>query len=123
MIFGEVIQTPTIFPDEQGKVEVTITNQGNTDFNGPLDLKLYASTDNELDLNNLNKLDDKSAEGNDLLKGTDELLGTLQQDNITLAPGESQTITIDFAGSEFRDCERCFTGFILSICRGRTGCW
>ena len=100
--FGEVIQTPTIFPDEQGKVEVTITNQGNTDFNGPLDLKLYASTDNELDLNNLNKLDDKSAEGNDLLKGTDELLGTLQQDNITLAPGESQTITIDFAGSEFR---------------------
>ncbi len=100
--FGEVIQTPTIFPDEQGKVEVTITNQGNTDFNGPLDLKLYASTDNELDLNNLNKLDDESAEGNDLLKGTDEILGTLQQDNITLAPGESQTITIDFAGSEFR---------------------
>ncbi|MGB3652044.1 MAG: hypothetical protein WBA41_12640 [Rivularia sp. (in: cyanobacteria)] len=99
--FGEVIQTPTIFPDEQGKVEVTITNQGDTDFNGPLDLKLYASTDNELDLNNLNKLDDESAEGNDLLKGTDELLG-IQKDNITLAPGESQTITIDFAGSEFR---------------------
>lgn len=23
--FGEVIQRPTIFPDEQGKVEVTIT--------------------------------------------------------------------------------------------------
>ncbi len=100
--FGEVIQTPTIFPDEQGKVEVTITNQGNADFNGPLNLKLYASTDNELDLNNLNKLDDESAEGNDLLKGTDEILGTLQQDNIALAPGESQTITIDFAGSEFR---------------------
>lgn len=100
--FGEVIQTPTIFPEEQGQVEVTITNQGNTDFNGPLDLKLYASTDKELDLNNLNKLDDKSADGNDLLKGTDELLGTLQQNNITLAPGESQTLTIDFADSDFR---------------------
>ncbi|NJN07118.1 MAG: vanadium-dependent haloperoxidase [Richelia sp. RM2_1_2] len=100
--FGEVIQTPTIFPDEQGKVEVTITNQGNTDFNGPLDLKLYASTDKELDLDNLNRIDDVSADGNDLLKGTDELLGTLKQDNITLAPGESQTLTIDFAGSDFR---------------------
>ena len=100
--FGEVIQTPTIFPDEQGKVEVTITNQGNTDFNGPLDLKLYASTDNELDLKNLSKLDDKSLEGNDLLKGTDEILGTLTKDNIALAPGESQTLTINFAGSDFR---------------------
>ncbi|NJM18086.1 MAG: vanadium-dependent haloperoxidase [Richelia sp. RM2_1_2] len=100
--FGKVIQTPTIFPDEQGKVEVTITNQGNTDFNAPLDLKLYASTDKVLDLNNLNKIDDVSADGNDLLKGTDELLGTLKQDNITLAPGKSQTLTIDFAGSDFR---------------------
>ena len=101
--FGEVIQTPTIFPDEQGKVEVTITNQGNTYFNGPLDLKLYASTDNELDLNNLNKLNDESADGNSpVLKGTDEILGTLTKDNIALAPGESQTLTIDFAGSDFR---------------------
>ena len=100
--FGEVIQTPTIFPDEQGKIEVTITNQGNTEFNGPLELKLYASTDNTLDLNNLNELNDVSADGNDLLKGTDELLGTLQENNITLAPGESQTLTIDFAGSDFR---------------------
>ncbi|AFY57561.1 PAP2 superfamily protein [Rivularia sp. PCC 7116] len=100
--FGEVIQTPTIFPDEQGKVEVTITNQGNTNFNGPLNLKLYASTDNELDLKNLNKLDDVSTDQNDLLKGTDELLGTLKQNNIFLAPGESRTLIVDFAGSDFR---------------------
>lgn len=99
--FGEVIKTPTVFPDEQGKVEVIITNQGNTYFNGPLDLKLYASTDNQLDLDNLNKLDDESSDGNVLLKGTDEILGTLTN-NVALAPGESQTITIDFAGSEFR---------------------
>ncbi|MGB6299160.1 MAG: hypothetical protein WBF90_23690 [Rivularia sp. (in: cyanobacteria)] len=101
--FGEVIKTPTIFPDEQGKIEVTITNQGNTDFNGPLDLKLYASTDDVLDLNNLNRLDDTSADGDSpLLKGTDEILGTLEKDNINLAAGESQTLTIDFADSEFR---------------------
>ncbi len=101
--FGEVIQTPTIFPDEQGKVEVTITNQGNTFFNGPLNLKLYASTDDVLDLNNLNRIDDSSADGDSpLLKGTDEILGTLTKNNLVLAPGESQTLTIDFAGSEFR---------------------
>jgi hypothetical protein len=101
--FGEVIKTPTIFPDEQGKIEVTITNQGNTDFNGPLYLKLYASTDDVLDLNNLNRLDDRSADGESpLLKGTDEILGTLEKDNINLAPGQSQTLTIDFADSEFR---------------------
>lgn len=100
--FGEVIQTPTIFPDEQGKIEVTITNEGNTDFNGPLDLKLYASTDNKLDLNNLNELGKPSKGPNDKLRGTDEFLGTLKEENITLAPGESQTLTIDFAGSDFR---------------------
>ncbi len=102
--FGEVIQTPTIFPNEQGKIEVTIRNEGNTDFNGPLNLKLYASTDNVLDLKDLNLIDDFSTDGDQspLLTGTDELLGTLEQNNITLAPGESQTLTIDFAGSDFR---------------------
>lgn len=102
--FGEVIQTPTIFPNEQGKIEVTIRNEGNTDFNGPLNLKLYASTDNVLDLNDLNLIDDFSTDGDQspLLTGTDELLGTLEQNNISLAPGESQTLTIDFADSDFR---------------------
>jgi hypothetical protein len=26
--FGEILETPTIFPDEQGKVQVTVTNKG-----------------------------------------------------------------------------------------------
>ena len=26
--FGEILETPTIFPEEQGKVQVTVTNQG-----------------------------------------------------------------------------------------------
>lgn len=119
--FGEVIQTPTIFPDEQGKVEVTITNQGNTDFNGPLDLKLYASTDKQLDLNNLNKIDDVSADGNDLLKGTDELLGTLNQGNINIAAGESQTLTVDFSGSDFRTASVVAPGLYYLFAEVETG--
>lgn len=104
--FGNILEQPTIFPEEKGKVNVTITNQGDTAFNGPVDLKLYASTDNQLDLNNLNTLGSPTGErgANDPLTGTDELLNT-KQNNISinnLAPGQSQTITVDFAGSDFR---------------------
>ena len=104
--FGNILDVPTIFPEEKGKVNVTVTNQGDTAFNGPVDLKLYASTDNQLDRNNLNTLGSPTgARGaNDPLRGTDELLNT-QQNNISinnLAPGQSQTITVDFAGADFR---------------------
>jgi hypothetical protein len=97
--FGEIEQAPSTYPDEQGRVQVTITNDGNeslTDGN----LNLYASNDGELDLNNLNTNDDY-IEGTELnaLKGTDELLGTLA--GIDLAAGESRTVDIDFAGKEF----------------------
>jgi hypothetical protein len=102
--FGEVQQKPTIFPDEQGKLQVVITNQGNTAFIGPVNLNLYASTDNQLDLDDLNTLGSNTGQrgANDLLRGTDELLGTLNNQNINLAPGQSQTITVDFADSQFR---------------------
>lgn len=99
--FGNIQEQPTIFPEEKGKVNVTITNKGDTAFNGLIDLKLYASTDNQLDLNNLNTLGPRGA--NDPLTGTDELLGTQQNISINnLAPGQSQTIAVDFAGSDFR---------------------
>lgn len=99
--FGDILQQPTIFPDEQGKVNIVVTNQGNTEFNGPVNLNLYSSTDNELDINNLNTLGPERG-ANDPLQGTDELLGILNNQNINLAPGQSQTFTVDFAGSEFR---------------------
>ena len=104
--FGNILDVPTIFPEEKGKVNVTVTNQGDTAFNGPVDLKLYASTDNQLDRNNLNTLGSPTGErgANDPLRGTDELLNT-RQNNISinnLAPGQSQTITVDFAGADFR---------------------
>lgn len=97
--FGEIEQAPSTYPDKQGRVQVTITNDGNESLTDG-SLNLYASNDGELDLDNLNTNDDY-LEGTELnsLKGTDELLGTLE--GIDLAAGESRTIDIDFAGEEF----------------------
>lgn len=97
--FGEIEQAPTTYPDEQGRVQVTITNDGNESLTDG-SLNLYASNDGELDLDSLNSSYDY-IEGTEIhsLKGTDELLGTLE--GIDLAAGESRTIDIDFAGEEF----------------------
>lgn len=102
--FGDILQKPTIFPDEQGKINVVVKNQGDAPVNGPVNLKLYASTDNQLDSNNLNTLGSPTGErgAKDLLRGTDELLGSLNGQTVNLAPGQSKTFTLDFAGSDFR---------------------
>jgi hypothetical protein len=98
--FGNIEQTPGIFPDEQGKIQIIVTNRSRQSINDA-SVNLYASTDTELDKNNLNTDSDR-IEGTDLdaLKGTDELLGTL--DGINLAPRESRTLTIDFTTEDFR---------------------
>lgn len=97
--FADIEQAPETFPGEQGRVQVTITNDGNESLTDG-SLNLYASTDRELDLDNLDTNDDY-IEGTELeaLQGTDEYLGTL--DGIDLAAGESSTVTIDFATEEF----------------------
>ncbi|KYC35301.1 hypothetical protein WA1_09115 [Scytonema hofmannii PCC 7110] len=92
--FGN-IKEPTIFPEEQGKVEVVVSNQGQTTFTGPLTFDIYASTNSVLDDSPLNTLNPK-------LEGTDELLGNLNARRVDLAPGESRTFTINFADPEFR---------------------
>jgi PAP2 superfamily/CARDB len=94
--FG-TIEEPTIFPDEQGKVSVVVTNQAQVQakFKGPLTLNLYASTDSVLDNSPLNTL-------NPALEGTDELLGSLNIPYLKLAPGESQTFILDFTDTKFR---------------------
>ena len=99
--FGNIEQTPGLFPDEQGLLQVTITNNGNrslTDGN----LNIYASTDRELDLDNLNSNTDR-LEGTEIhaLQGTDELLGTLT--GINLTANESRSFTIDFASEQFNN--------------------
>jgi hypothetical protein len=98
--FGNIEQTPGIFPDEQGIVQIIVTNRSRQLISGA-SVNLYASTDAELDKNNLNTDSDR-IEGTDInaLKGTDELLGTLNE--INLAPRESRTLTIDFTTEEFR---------------------
>jgi membrane-associated phospholipid phosphatase len=99
--FGDILAKPSMFPTETGKLDIELTNKGNTAFNGPLSLRLYASTDNQLDLKTLNT-DTPASGSKQRLQGTDELLGTLQRRNFQLAPGQTQTFSIDFAKPEFR---------------------
>lgn len=99
--FAEILENPTIFPDEQGKLKIVVKNQGDTQFNGPVNLNLYASTDKVLDINSINTLE-QSRGASDLLRGKDELLGGLNNQTLNLAPGQSKTFTVDFAGSQFR---------------------
>lgn len=87
--FGS-IEGLTVFPDDQGTVTVTVTNQGDEQVNGPITLDLFASTDAVLDRVPLNILDER-------LEGTDELLGRVTSQAFNLAPDESTTLTLDFA--------------------------
>jgi CARDB/PAP2 superfamily len=94
-------EVPGVLPDEQGQLQVTVTNNGSESLTDG-SLNLYASIDPELDLDRLNRNDDY-LEGTEInaLKGTDELLGTLE--GIDLAANESRSYTIDFATEEFRN--------------------
>ncbi len=94
--FGNILETPTIFPDERGQVQVTITNQGDQAVTQPFNLSLYASTNPNLD--SLNQLEQGTLQ---VLRGKDELLGTLTTDD-DFNPGQSRTFTLDFASQEFR---------------------
>ena len=112
--FGEIINTPSIFPTQEGEVEVIITNEGDTSFTGSTDLALYASTNSQLD-----KFNDEgelilniNEEGSlDELDGQDEVLtgqssndtiGTITVNDLNLAPGESTTVNLDFSSSDLR---------------------
>ncbi|MEL6442422.1 MAG: CARDB domain-containing protein [Cyanobacteria bacterium J06621_8] len=99
--FSGVELAPGVLPDEQGIVNVTVTNLGpNSLVDGSLNL--FASTDLELDLDNLNQGGDFLPGTNiQVLEGTDELLGTLN--GINLAPNEARSFTINFATEEFRN--------------------
>lgn len=88
----KLVEPPPGLSEEEGKVEVVVTNQGTKLYKGPLDVNLYASADSVLDFP-LNEGD---------LAGTDELLGNLEQSEISLTPGQSKTLTLDFATDEFR---------------------
>ncbi len=101
--FGNILEQPTLFPQEQGKLNVVVKNQGDSQISGPINLKLYASTDNVLDNSSLEPLDTLGPRGaSDPLQGVDELLGSLNNQTVNLAPGQSRTFTVDFAGSDFR---------------------
>lgn len=52
--FGDILETPSIFPQKEGKLELIVTNQGDAAITGPFDISLYASTNPELDDDPLN---------------------------------------------------------------------
>ena len=66
----------TIEFGDNGKVKVTVTNRGNGVAKGPLSIKLYISTDGDIDVN-------------------DGLLTTMVK-NINLKPGQSRTFSLDY---------------------------
>jgi CARDB len=97
--FDRIEETPHIFPDERGKIQITVTNRGDSSVS-QASVNLYASTDTELELDNLNTNGDRIPRTNiNALKGTDELLGTL--DGINLAASQSRTLTINFKSNDF----------------------
>jgi hypothetical protein len=84
------INVPTSFPEQKGKVKLIVTNTGAEDFKGPLNLNLYASTDSLLN---------RDAQGQLI---NDELLGTLERNNVNLKAGSSQSFNLNFATPKFR---------------------
>ena len=106
--FGEILDTPSIFPREEGEVEVVITNEGDSTFTGSTDLALYASTNSILEKSDLNINEEGSL---DELNGQDEVLtgqnndgaiDTIAVNDLNLAPGESTTVNLDFSASDLR---------------------
>jgi hypothetical protein len=108
--FDSVSQAPTMLPDKQGKVSLTITNNGKAKYQRhSLSLNIYASPDAILDKSPLNtpkkltQLSNGSFTSKDSLEGTDELLGTLHIPNVKLKPGQSQKVTVDFTSPDLRN--------------------
>ena len=106
--FGEIIGSPSIFPVEEGEIEVIITNQGDSTFTGSTELALYASTNRRLEKRDLNINETGSL---DILEGQDEILtgqsdtntiGAIAIDGLNLAPGESTTVNLDFSAPDLR---------------------
>ncbi len=111
--FGTISQTPTVLgQNKQGQVSLVVTNRGTAAYLGPINLNIYASPDGVLDQNPLETPKTLTDIGgasslvftsNDPLQGINELLGTVRLQNVNLTPGQSQTVTVDFTSSDFRN--------------------
>ncbi|MBN4004515.1 vanadium-dependent haloperoxidase [Nostoc sp. LPT] len=103
-------QRPTLLGEavKQGRFDLIVTNNGTGIFQGALNLNIYVSPDSILDKNPLNtprvitSVAILGTTSNSPLVGTDELLGTQSLPSVSLSPGASQTVTVDFTSSNFR---------------------
>ncbi|WP_373527866.1 vanadium-dependent haloperoxidase [Nostoc sp.] len=103
-------QRPTLLGEavKQGRFNLVVTNRGTAIYQGALNLNIYVSPDSILDKNPLStprvitQVAISGTTSNSPLVGTDELLGTRTLPSVNLAPGASQTVTVDFTTSAFR---------------------
>ena len=100
-------QRPTLLGEavKEGQFNLVVTNNGTGIFQGVLNLNIYVSPDSILDKNPLNtprvitSVSILGTTSNSPLVGTDELLGTQSLPSVSLSPGASQTVTVDFTSS------------------------
>ncbi|MBD6616973.1 vanadium-dependent haloperoxidase [Komarekiella sp. 'clone 1'] len=103
-------QRPTLLGEavKQGRFNLIVTNRGTAIYQGALNLKIYVSPDSILDKNPLSipkvitSVATLGTTSNSPLVGTDELLGTQSLPSVSLSPGASQTVTVNFTSSDFR---------------------
>lgn len=79
--FSKVKLPETTAPDKQGQVKLVVTNQGDLQATGPLEINLFASTDAILDAN-------------------DQLLNSLERPKFKLSSNLSKTYIIDFTNPQ-----------------------
>ncbi|MBD2533308.1 phosphatase PAP2 family protein [Nostoc flagelliforme FACHB-838] len=81
--FRKITKLPVIATDEDGKLQLTITNKGSANYQGPLTFKIYASVDSVLN---------KDANGQLI---NDEVLATINLDQVNLRAGQSKNFNVE----------------------------
>ena len=85
--FDQVVLPDTVDFGDEGQATLTVTNTGDTQFSGPLDVNLFISTDDNLDL-------EVDAEAGQLF-ANDALLESVTE-NVELAPGEFRSFDLTY---------------------------
>ncbi|PSP32072.1 MAG: hypothetical protein BRC57_15865 [Cyanobacteria bacterium QS_8_48_54] len=89
------VRAPELFPDEKGQVKLDASNVGEERYKGALEISLYASTNQNLDL----PASENPELGN---PSSDELLGTLSKNNVNLKPDKPTNFNLNFATPKVR---------------------
>ena len=97
------VRAPELFPDEKGQVKLDASNVGEERYKGALEISLYASTNQNLDL----PASENPELGN---PSSDELLGTLSKNNVNLKPDKPTNFNLNFATPKVRTASNASPG-------------